>query len=130
MSERLSRRRLLGALAVGLAAGPVVAMAAHEDADLLALGAQLEAAWKRQNEADAQCLAGDGDESYPAVEAAWDVCHAIALKIERLRASTIEELRVKARAVLWCHSGEDRIELSEHQTTDIRLAQSILDDLL
>ena len=54
---------------------------------------------------------------------------AIVEQIEGCTATTIDGLRVKALAVLWCH-GWNLEELTDHQTTDIRLAQSILRDLL
>jgi hypothetical protein len=51
-------------------------------------------------------------------------------QIERRGVFTWDGLKVKARAVLWCHVGEATIELTEHQTTDVRMAQAIIYDLL
>jgi hypothetical protein len=45
-------------------------------------------------------------------------------------AETWEGLQVKAVALSWCHSGEQNLQLTKDQPTDIRLAQSIIRDLI
>jgi hypothetical protein len=48
-----------------------------------------------------------------------------------LRANTLEGMQAKAIAVAYCRCGEEgELELHDQQTTDVRLAQSILADLL
>jgi hypothetical protein len=153
-ANRTTRRKaLLGILAGGLAAGTAGALAfpggttgpaagtalgglptslAGHDAELIALGAQLEAAWKDQNRAE---LALDyrNDPLDPAAirefERTRAIASAIVDTIEATSARTLAGLRVKARAISWCHCGE-AIELTDEQTTDIRLAQTMIADLL
>jgi len=88
----------------------------------------LRRAWALQNSLDTSLT----DEEFDAgkCDAAIKACCAIAEQIEQCHATTIDGLRVKAAAILWCHSGEMKIELSPEQTTDVRLAQSMLRDLL
>jgi hypothetical protein len=49
--------------------------------------------------------------------------------IEQCVATKLDGLRVKAIAVLWCHGGDMDFKFGE-ETTDARLAQSIVRDLL
>jgi hypothetical protein len=95
-----------------------------DDAELIRLGDELQKAW-----AHAKALE---DDETGAFEQAFQACGAIVDQIERCRASTFAGLRAKALAVHWCHDGAEIIELSEpdHQTTNIRLAQTIIRDLL
>jgi hypothetical protein len=71
-----------------------------------------QAKWMHEKE-----LAGLGDAN--AVEVAYGLCAQLARQIEKCPASTMEGLRVKAFAVLWCHSGDLELELNDHMTADL-----------
>ena len=98
------------------------------DAEIIGLGAELDTAWARER------ALGDSDDSGEAFEVAWFATAAVVAKIEQHQAHTLEGLRVKARAVMWCHQGDEmdgeQFSLSEQQTTDIRLVESIVLDLV
>lgn len=69
----------------------------HGDAELIALGAELEAV-----QADARSAVGLSDEEYDLLDAATvDRALAITSQIESHRATTIDGLSVKVQAVLW-----------------------------
>ena len=66
-----------------------------------------------------------------ALEAQIDVVGALVDRLLTLRAGSIEALQVKARGIRWCHGGPPSIiDPDRKATTDVLLAQSILDDLL
>jgi hypothetical protein len=113
------------------------------DARLLQLGEQLDAAWAEASrmgvELDAKDQASGTNEDSPDYDKAMDRVGVIVDQIRDIPAQTIAGLRVKARAVLWCHSGEPwaqsnepRIDLSPFaaKTTDFQLVESILANLL
>ena len=112
-----------GAGLLALLAKP--ATAAGNDAELVRLGAQLDAAWSEQVASDK----ADNDIDEPH-ERACEIAH----RIEQMQATTIAGLIVKARACSWCHGGEpfepDFFSLDGHPTTDLRLAASVFRDLL
>ena len=122
MSAPASRRRLLG----GLAVLPLVGTAAlpaepHPDAELLALGERLRAAWAAE-------VAAPPHEEY---EAAFEVSHRIVDLIELLPATTHAGLRVKAMALSWCYSGEPVVEeeiFGTCTTTNVQLSAGIVRD--
>jgi hypothetical protein len=130
----LNRRSALAKLGLGLAATSALAVTsavaapnAAADAELIALGAELETAWAYQK------TCADADEE--TFEAAWSASVAIVDKIEGLRASTFEGVRVKARAIHFCLSGEtildDVFSLGiDPPTTDLRLVAGLLRDIL
>ena len=112
-----------GAVAAGLPAETTTA-----DAELLRLGTELESAWTRERALIDSKTWGD------TYEAAFNASSAIVDQIEQQRAHTLEGVRVKVRAVMWCHQGEEDdaepFRLSHYQrTTDVRLAESIVLDL-
>lgn len=125
-AERIStttRRGVLqGALATSTVAGAAVLPAFSRDADLVRLGEQLRTAWTLERK-----LEEDGSDGF---EAAFEVCTRIVNEIEQYTATTMEGLRTKALAVLWCHSGDMTLEFGTTRTTDIRLAESIVRDLI
>ncbi len=94
-----------------------------DDATLLALA-------KPFMDARAAVRAADRRGSDVDVEAACARASAIVAKIATLPARTIEGLKLKAAAVAYCHAGQRKIKLTRNQTTDVRLAQSIVADLL
>jgi hypothetical protein len=94
------------------------------DAHLLTLRSALLDAWEAERR-----LYAEGDERW--TEAA-DRGAALARQMVELRAFTLAGLQAKAIAVAYCQTGDDETEiiLDDQQTTDVRLAQSILKDLL
>jgi len=127
----LSRRRLLGTTAGVAAVGSLAtraAAAAHPDAELVRLGAELEAAWARQDAAAE--LAKTDDELEELMRPAEEAVE----RIEHLPAYTLAGLLVKARAISWCNCGEeidpDRFCPFQGAATDGRIAASIVRDLL
>jgi hypothetical protein len=136
-----TRRALLSAIpaaAIGTAAlapaarALAASQAGKDDAELIRLGQELKAVW-----ADYEAGVAPVEKIYlqgaeDLFDAAFKKVEAVVDRIEELTATTIEGLRVKALAVSWCHSGESILgeELSEQNTTDVRLAASIINDLL
>lgn len=128
-----SRRHALGFLAsapaLAIATGGMLAVSA--DAALIELGRQFDEAWEIEKLVSATAL--DTPEGEAQVSAAVDAASAIVAKIESTPALTSAGLKVKGRAVMWCHSGEASIGddfLSDQLTTDVRLATSILRDII
>ncbi len=127
MSGRKSISRghaLAGAVAIPSAAP-------NPDADLIQLGAAFEAEQTRY----AAFFAEHTDTTDDEADAACRPCGDLAGKIQALRATTIEGLRIKAMALRWCWSGEEGgdLDLSSRygmKTTDMRLASSIILDLI
>ena len=125
-------RRLLatGAALMGLAGVGTAAHAGavHPDAELIRLGAELEAAWARQ---DAAAELAKTDEE---LEELMRPAEEAVERIEHLPAYTLAGLLVKARAVSWCNCGEeidpDRFCPFQGAATDGRIAASIVRDLL
>lgn len=108
-----------------------------DDALLLELGARLEAAWaSERRQLSAVRVRRDVDtpkhkRDDREFEARYKATSGIVDQIEVLHAHTLEGLRVKARAISWCHSGDPVILFDDDQnTTDLRLTQSILNDLM
>lgn len=120
MNSIVSTASLATATAIAPVSNETALGGDSEDAALLALGRRLQEAWAEQRLLEPQ----------GAFEAAFDRTGAIASEIEALPATTLDGLRVKALAFWWCHSGEQPIVLDDQQTTDIRLCQSIIGDLL
>jgi len=89
------------------------------------LGTEFESAWSDERKLNRNPRATDAahEKSYARVS-------RIVRLIERTPAHTLAGLRVKARAVAWCHAGVDTISLARNPTTDVRLAQSIVRDLI
>jgi hypothetical protein len=111
----------LAGIAAAIPATPSVAsIQPHADAELLRLSEQLKAAWAVE---EACVVASDFD-------VAAEKSRQIVEQIERCTATTLGGFRVKALAVQWCWQGEPDIQFGEDQTTDVRLAQSILRDLV
>lgn len=103
------------------------------DSELLRLGDQLRLTWDAEKHIGAACELSPTLDAGKQRDAAYEECSRIARKIAELPAKTLAGLRVKAFAVSWCF-GEDPItaeELGDGQTsTDIRIAASIINDLL
>jgi hypothetical protein len=102
------------------------------DAKLIALGMQLDAAWAHEKSIEEVMNDFSDDAFEAAFEAATDVSSAIVDHIEELTATTIAGARVKAKAVWWCHNGEEIDDdfFSTQCTTDVRIAAGLVRDLL
>ena len=130
----MKRRAFLAASAalpaMGAVAEAVAGLQAETttaDATLLHLGDEIDRAWAHEKALihdDGKC--GDG------YEAAYEASRAVVGQIEQQQAHTLEGFRVKARAVMWCQQwGQfEPFRLTENQTTDVRLAESIVLDLV
>lgn len=130
----LSRRTMFGRIPVAALATTAVfsaltvpADAASGDRELVRLGVELEAAWTAERALDASLDVGD-DAFGVVMGRTRDIVH----QIEVIPATSLAGLQVKARAILWCHSGEPIASdaFNDQETTDIRLAASIVRDLL
>jgi len=106
-----------------------------DDAEIFRLGAEIEAAWRREDELIA--AAKDASEEAPehgALEAQVDIAGDLIDKLLKLRAGSLEALQVKARAIAWCQAGSNEaitiLDPDRPAATDMRLAQSIIEDLL
>jgi hypothetical protein len=96
-----------------------------EDAALIALGPEFEAAWAHEHH-----LEYHG--SYEDFEAAIGATSALVERIRLIKATTLDGFKIKARALLWCHCGEfgglpfD----ATGETTDVSIAGEIIRELL
>ncbi|WP_181704451.1 hypothetical protein [Chthonobacter albigriseus] len=112
-------------------------LAANPDAELLALGAELDAAWERERLAFDVSNAADKASSPDAdhLDDVWDKlvdqAGEIVHRIIPLQATTLAGVMVKVRAVAWCYCGkpEDIITDDEHYMSDVHLALGIARDL-
>ncbi len=128
----MDRRSFIAASAVlpvaGVAAASLPAKTASADETLLHLGDELDRAWAHEKALIDSETWGD------TYETAYEASRAVVSQIEQQQAHTLEGLRVKARAVMWCHQGGEMdgepFSLTENQTTDVRLAESIVLDLV
>ena len=122
----MERRAFLAASAALPVAGVAAADLTTDTADttLLHLGDELDRAWAHEKALIDSETWGD------TYETAYEASRAVVGQIERQQAHTLEGLRVKARAVMWCHQGDEMdgepFSLTENQTTDVRLAESFL----
>jgi len=129
------RAMLTGAVALPLAL-PVAALAAtvapSPDAELIRLGAELDAAWAAEAPFAERMEALDTVEADEAWEAALGRTSDIAGKIAEATATTLAGLMVKARACSWCRDGEPFTDTTfdEQGTTDVSLAAGVMRDLL
>jgi len=123
--EKTSRRLFLS---VGPAAAVFGALAVAKSTEspqtMQALGVEFERLWAIERHANAL---GTDEE----VSAACDACSAIVHRILAVPARTLDDFKVKGRALSWCYSGSD-IGLFEDdkKTTDVKIVQSIVRDLL
>lgn len=106
------------------------------DADLIALGAEFEAAWQAETAAydayEAAKRAGLDADGTPEWEAAFNATSALVHRIEELPARTLAGARVKARATFWCYAGDlaEMLDDAAEEATANRLAFAIVADLL
>jgi hypothetical protein len=129
MSKSTMTRR---ALVAGAATMPMFAAPAlpaqistvEDDRELISLGRDLEALWRTCCHIE---MASPWDDR---LEKMFDECNLIVEEIDLRPALTLAGLRTKAFGVLFCQCGQNPIRLHEDQTTDQRLAQSIIYGLL
>lgn len=92
-----------------------------ENPELIELGASLA-----RNEFAMRAAEAAGGQQF---QEAYDQGAAIVRKIERIPATSIEGLLIKARAVAWCCGGE-AVEAGFDATTDQKISFSIVRDIL
>lgn len=102
----------------------------HPDADLLNLGEALDASSARLKALHDLITEENEHLMVEVIEICLDYAQPIVERIEKLRAHTLDGLRVKAKAIKWCHGGEEIQLAPDMPTTDARIAESILRDLL
>lgn len=104
----------------------------NPDAELIRLGATLDDANNKMRALEAELVDDGSDEASEHIYAAIAVASAIVDQIERLSATTLAGLKVKVRAIAWCHSDEpfDDECFNEQGTTNVRLASSVMRDLM
>ncbi|MDX7953408.1 hypothetical protein P7D22_19775 [Lichenihabitans sp. Uapishka_5] len=123
----------MAAAALTVPATILAAAPAGSDADLIALGAEMDAAWAFQRDVQAATAGGVSQMAESKFEAAFERTAEIVDRIEALTATTLAGLRVKLRGIDWCRDGDtlDERELfnSDKPTTDLRLIVAILADL-
>jgi len=130
---RITRRSAIAAvtaLAAGSAAAATVAVPATADtadAELLALGRELDRLWAIERAEEAAYIAEHRGHDTAALDAATAASAAIAHKIRDLPATTLAGLRVKAEAFVWSQGGE-HVE-HDDDATDTRLAAGIVRDI-
>lgn len=127
----ITRRTALKALPFEGAAVaiPVASAAPLVDQALLELGTKFEAAFAAEEPLRLATNDTDDLTVWNAWEAASSLTEEIVNEIERMPATSIEGLRVKARCILWC-SGDGSVSISDGKTADYRLAQQIVTSLL
>ncbi len=88
------------------------------------LAAEFEAAWAASNEFFRNMPEYTSDEDY---ERMFRPVSDLADRIANMKATTLDGLRLKARALMWC---DEEVGFMDGNTTDERLARGIVHDLL
>lgn len=129
----LTRRHALSVVASTALVVPAAPAATHSDDALLRLGQLFEAEWANERDLWAAAhLHWPGPESDLIAERAEqqsDRTSELAKQIAITPARTLEGMRVKARAFVWTRSDEPNEMDMLGETTDCRLAASILMDM-
>jgi hypothetical protein len=130
-----SRRSFLAATAALPTVAGIAALAQasppasdHPDARLLQLGKQFVEAWRHERMLDAKYGYEESPEITREFEEPYDRIGRVVDLIEKISAISMAGLRIKAAAVLWCHSGD--MDLWNADTRDERIAKTIIRDLL
>src|SRR3712207_4080015 len=135
MNQTTTRRSFMQTAAATLTvsatlAAPTLAHAdAHPDAELLRLGEELDRSWRAQRATEAAWNREGYHASDEEVDALVDETGRIVEQIMKQPATTLEGLKVKARAVSWCADGY-LSKPEDHETLDVRLAMSMVYNLL
>jgi hypothetical protein len=128
-TETLSRRAALGALASlpALAIAPAAVLASTDPiSPLQGLGIELERLWKIES-----AMFAREDLSDAEVSQCTEATSGVVNRILAVPAKTIGDFKVKARALAWCYGGDEiDLDAPANATTDIKLARSIIHDLL
>lgn len=135
MSKMLLARRMFMAASGGpllLGGAAVTSPSPPPDAELIRLGALLDAAMAEEDALWAAALADAASEKVAI--AANDRTHDIVRQIETVSAVSLAGLLVKARSLCWCKSGEpvtaeDFYDGGGPPATDTRVMISMLNDL-
>lgn len=103
--------------------------------DLLSLGDQLEHAWAIEKRLWQEACMADIDVTHGQAQIIEAPVTPIAKKIIGAKATTLAELKVKARVIQWIHKEDhpqldDRNSVEANGVYEFTVAQSILDDLL
>jgi hypothetical protein len=117
-----TRRSFLSA-AVGAVVLPAAAVA-HPNNDIKALSDEFEAAWAAMDRFFANVPSGSTDEDYDRM---FRPVADLANRIADMKMTTIDGLRLKARAMQWCN---EEFDFMEGKTTDERLAYGLVQDVL
>jgi len=102
----------------------------QSDVELKHLGGELEDAIAAEKAIEAAYNAGQYEDEDVALDATYASTHAIIDQIVAIPASTIEGLRIKARAIQWCYHDDPVDLVVDQNTTDLRIANSLIADLL
>jgi hypothetical protein len=120
------------AVFAGLKGAARAAPVAMVDGYLLSLGKELDAASENETAVLAAADGLPGKEIDRLYDPARIRSKDLVEKIIATKATTIDGLKVKARALAWCHSGDviDATSFDSYPTTDIKVLASIAQDLL
>lgn len=145
MTNTMNRRAALARLATAVAL-TVPAVATAAPAAVATLGAsasggapltldeEFEAAWARESAAWTVAGDGDGDDPNSEVSKAMKASSDIVLRILASPTRDLGDCKLKARAYLWCSSGdvESALEQLSHKDnpTDKKLLHALMRDLL
>lgn len=117
-----TRQSFLSA-AVGAVVLPAAAIA-HPTNDIKTLSDEFEAAWAAMDRFFENVPSGSTDEDYDRM---FRPVSDLAKRISDMKMTTIDGLRLKARALQWCN---EEFDFMDGQTTDERLAYGLVQDLL
>lgn len=123
-----TRRSVFRGLPLAAIAASMPAMLSAADADLLVLERELDEAWNAEREIVAM-EPDDYDAEFEAMAGmacarTRDVVH----RIQEIDATSLHGIRVKAKAMSWCHSG--RLETDPGHPSDINFAFGIVQNIL
>jgi hypothetical protein len=147
-TNRNTRRDIL-VNAAAISAGAAVALtgrslpvsaasADNDDVEILRLWKKLDALWQREDElseAIERCPSNSPEEAMleKQIFATLDASGEIVDQLLPSRAGCRETLVIKAKAIAWCYHGQRNAPVvfaDAGATTDDRMVQSLLDDLL
>lgn len=116
-------RRVFPSCAVATAVPPVAAVVQPDDT-IKTLSDEFEAAWSAMDQFFQNAPRGTTDEDY---ERMFRPVSDLARRIADMKATTLDGLKLKARALQWCN---EEFDFMDGQTTDERLAYGLVQDLL
>lgn len=128
----ITRRTALKAMpfAGSAIAAPVTVCAAPvADQAVLNLGARFDTAFAIEEDLRLAANSSDSDDAWEAWEAASAATQEVVDEIERMPATSLEALKLKARCILWS-SGDGTVTVCRGNTSDDRFARQIIMSLL